>query len=265
MRIRSPPNFENLSMKTDQLTLTEKQPPALVENPSTGSLIAAVIQSGITADNVEVIERLAALKEREEGRDAERQFNSAFVALQTDIPVIVASSVIPNRGKYERFEDVMEKVGPLLRRHGFSVSFEQSADDKRITVKCHLRHIAGHSSTTPFSVRLGGRADSETQADCKASTTAKRNSLLQALNIVIRQDIYQSDEADATIEGDTITEEQAATLQALVEETGADRRKFLAFAHACTTEEVQSRNYTFEAIPANRYAELVAQLEKRRK
>lgn len=225
------------------------------KQPTTISLIAAAIEGGITAENVEVIERLCALKEREDVKNAERDFNAAFVALKKEIPVIVATSIIPNRGKYERYEDIMRVVGPLLLQHGFSESYSQSADEKRITVTCHLSHISGHSRSTSFSVRLGGRADSETQADCKASTTAKRNSLLLALGIVIRQDIYQSDEADATIEGDTITASQAADLRALCEEVKADKKKFLEFADA----------ETFEQIVSSRLNDLVEMLNRKRK
>lgn len=211
--------------------------------PSVGAMLQTFIEKGITAENVSALDQLCQLKERMDMRQAERDFNAAFVALQNDIPEIVATSVIPNRGKYERFEDVMHVVGPLLRRHGFSVSFDQKGDDKRVTVACNLRHIAGHSSQTSFSCRIGGRADSDTQADCKASTTAKRNALLQALNIVIRQDFYQSDEADATMEGGPITASQAADLQALCEETGSDIPKFLAFAGAKTFGEISSSRY----------------------
>lgn len=224
---------------------------------STADLIGKVIQSGITSDNVSVIERLCALKEREETKNAERTFNVAFVALKQKIPVIIASSVIPNRGKYERYEDIMRVVGPLLLEHGFSESYSQKADEKRITVTCHLSHVDGHSRSTDFSVRIGGRADSETQADCKASTTAKRNALLLALGIVIRQDIYQSDEADATIEGDTsatITASQAADLRALCEEVKADKKKFLEFADA----------EKFEQIAASRLNDLVEMLNRKR-
>lgn len=226
-----------------------------VQQQSTSALISAVIQSGITAANVEVIERLCALKEREDIKNAERDFNVSFVALKQEIPVIIASSVIPNRGKYERYEDIMRVVGPLLLKHGFSESYSQSADDKRITVNCHLRHVSGHSMTTPFSVRLGGRADSDTQADCKASTTAKRNSLLLALGIVIRQDIFQSDEADSSIEGGFITREQAADLRLLCEETGSDVKKFLEFADAKTFEEIRD----------SRFADLLEKLNAKRK
>lgn len=238
-----------------QLATTHPQTPALQSSPSIAQLLQGVVERGVTAENTEALTKLCDLYERVEAKNAERAFNSAFVALQSEVPVIVASSVIPSRGKYERFEDVMEKVGPLLRKHGFAVSFEQRADDKRITVTCHLRHIEGHSQSTPFSVRLGGRADSETQADCKASTTAKRNALLQALNIVIRQDIYQSDEADAMIEGGSVTKEQAAELRLLCEETGSDIPRFLAFAGAPKFEEIASA----------RYADLIEKLQSKLK
>lgn len=237
------------------LTIHEPQLPAVAQSPSIALLLQGVIEKGVTAENTQAVSNLCDLYERLEAKNAEREFNAAFVKLQGEMPVIVASSIIPNRGKYERFEDVMRVVGPLLQQNGFAVTFEQSADDKRITVKCHLRHISGHSSTTPFSVRLGGRADSETQADCKASTTAKRNALLQALNIVIRQDIFQSDEADATMEGGTITASQAADLRSLCEEVGADKKKFLEFANA----------ETFEAIATSRLADLTEMLNRKRK
>jgi len=222
--------------------------------PSTLSLIEGVLKSGLTSESVSVVERLVALKEREDIKNAERDFNVSFVALKQEIPVIVATSVIPNRGKYERYEDIMRVVGPLLLKHGFSESYSQSADDKRITVNCHLSHVSGCSRTTPFSVRLGGRADSDTQADCKASTTAKRNALLMALGIVIRQDIYQSDEADSSIEGGFITREQAADLRLLCEETGSDIKKFLEFADA----------KSFEEIMDSRFADLVQKLNSKR-
>lgn len=233
-----------------QLTVPKENHASLTEAPphpgaNIGQMLQAVIEKGVTAENASVMTTLCELYERMEAKGAEREFNAAFVKLQGEIPVIAASSVIQNRGKYERFEDVMRVVFPLLQKNGFSVSFEQGADDKRITVTCNLRHSSGHSTKTPFSVRLGDRADSQVQADCKASTTAKRNALLQALNIVIRQDIFQSDESDPSLEGDGsfITAKQAADLRLRCEEIGADIPRFLTFAEG----------KTFETIPASRY------------
>ena len=233
----------------NQLATTEQT--LAVSEPSIGAMLSQALASGITKDNADGLGKMMELYERMEDRRAEREFSAAFVALQQDIPVIVASSVIPNRGKYERFEDVMHVVGPLLNKHGFAVSFSQEASD-RITVTCHLRHIGGHSVPTKFAVRLGGKADSETQADCKASTTAKRNALLQALNIVIRQDCMQ-DEDDARSLGGTITQAEADNLSDWVEETGTNKADFLRYAGATR----------FEDIAANRLDELTKLLTKK--
>jgi hypothetical protein len=136
----------------------------------------------------------------------------------------------------------MNQISKPLSENGFTVAFSQEADDKRITVTCHLRHIEGHSATTAFSVRVGGKADSETQADCKASTTAKRNALLQALNIVIRQDCL-SDENDPHNEGGAVTPAQATELEHRVKMVNGDVPAFLRCAGAETFATIMSGKY----------------------
>lgn len=211
--------------------------------PSLGQMLGKFIESGITDQNIAAFERMLAMKERMDTKDAEKQFNAAFVALQQDIPVIVASSVIPNRGKYERFEDVMRVVGPLLVKHGFSVSFSMDFKENRILETCHLRHVAGHAQSNSFAVRAGGKADSDTQADCKAATTAKRNALLNCLNIVIRQDVMQNEDGDASLEGSMISKDRVQYLNELLTETKSDVTKFLAMAGVDSVEDIRTGSY----------------------
>lgn len=229
---------------------------ALSSSNPIAPMLTAIIQGGVTAASVDALERMTALYERMESRNAEKEFNSAFVQLQQELPTIVASSVIPNRGKYERFEDVMRQISPFLTKHGFSVSFAQDFRENRILQTCHLRHIAGHSQSNTFAVRAGGKADSDTQADCKASTTAKRNALLNALNIVIRQDIFQGEDGnDATIEGKFISHDKAQYLREQVKETNSNEAEFLRYAGAAKYEE----------IAESRYDSLILALSKKRK
>lgn len=220
---------------------------ATTSQPSVADMLQAVIKGGVTNDNVGALEKMCDLYERMEQRSAEKAFNAAFVALQRDMPTIVAKSVIPNRGKYERFEDLMETIGPLLTLHGFSVSFSQDFKDSRIVETCHLRHEAGHSQSNSFAVRVGGRADSDTQADCKAATTAKRNALCNALNIVIRQDVLQ-DETDVRNEGAFITEQQADDLEHRCKMLNLDLPKILASCKVKAFKELTKERYDeFEA------------------
>lgn len=212
------------------------------ESPNIGAMLSKVLDSGVTSESADTLEKMLSLYERVQAKDAEKQFNTSFSALQNETPEIVASSIIPNRGKYERFEDVMHVLKPLLFKHGFTISFTQEADEKRIRVTCKLAHVGGHAQCNTFGVRLGGKADSEVQSDCKASTTAKRNALLQALNIVVRQDCMQ-DEDDPHNEPEAagfITEKEADELRDWLEAVDGDREEFLKYAKADTFFTIQA-------------------------
>ena len=211
----------------------------VTREPSVALMLQSALASGVTTENAAAVEKMLELYERMEATNSRKAYAAAFVAIQNEMPEIVAQSVIPNRGKYERYEDIMHVLKPMLVRNGFAVSFEQHADDKRITVTCHARHVGGHSEATSFAVRIGAKADSDMQSDCKASTTAKRNALLQAFNIIIRQD-YLQDEDNPANEGGFITDKQAIELREWVESTGSDKQKFLDFARAESFETIHA-------------------------
>ena len=220
---------------------------------SIASAYEAVMSKDLDSEKLAVLKQLLAM-------NAEQQFNAAFVAMQSELPVIVAESAIPNRGKYQRYEDIMQKdgVAKILSKHGFCVAFEQDYKENRVTVTCILRHIGGHSHRTPFTVRVGGKADSDTQSDCKASTTAKRNALCQALNITIRQDVLMDEENDSTLIGnqsDVVTPQQADELERRCHETNSNVIAFLKFAGSDK----------FANIPAKKYDDLDAMLRIKEK
>jgi ERF superfamily len=224
--------------------------------PTPAEMMQAMIEKGVTQENVAAFKELVILSEHMEDRNAQRAFNAAFVALQAELPTIVAQTVIPNRGKYEKFEDIMKVLQPFLDKHGFSVSFSMDFRDNRILETCILRHVGGHSQSNSFAVRTR-KADTETQADCMAATTAKRNALCNALNIVIRQDCLNSED-DAGIVGDVdtkITEEQAFELERRCHDSESNVPAFLKFAQADS----------FKDIMASKYSELDALLSRKEK
>lgn len=250
-----PENQPHYQPPANAVATREAAPLAVRPQPTVADMLQAVVERGITNENVAALEKLTDLYERMQARDAEKAFATAFNKLQSELPTIVASSVIPNRGKYERFEDVMRQIGPVLHRNGFTVSFSMDFKENRILETCHLTHVGGFTRTNSFAVRVSGKADSETQADCKAATTAKRNALLNCLNIVIRQDCFQ-DDSDAAMEGDPsafVTAEQAEELERRVQLTNSNVAAFLSLAGA----------KKFAEIPANRYAELDGLLRRK--
>lgn len=237
-------------MKSEsQLALPQAQ-------PSTAQLIGAVIDRGITADSVNVVERLVALRRDEQAHEAEREFVRDFVALQADIPAMEASKAVKNndgthRYNFAPFEEIMKEVKPLLHRHNFAVTFDNETVDGRVIVTCTLMHVSGHSRKNRHGARIGKGppGSSEAQAEGAASSYAKRFALCSALNITIETD------TDARDVSDNITAEEAEELQAGVEETGIDAPKFLAWLKASE----------FTNIPSNRLEEAREQIKKRRK
>lgn len=233
--------------------LSHVSPAQLAENQAPqselGRIISGVMTQGVSAENVSVIKELMAMKEREDARRAEREFATAFVALQADMPKVEATKAVPNndktiRYKFAPYEDIMDKVKPVLMRHGFTLSFSMSFDEARVIQECTLQHIGGHSRKNRFMARIGGGppGSSDSQKDGAASTYAKRFALCDALNIVIEHDTDGKD--DGRHEGKPITEDEAAYLRELVKETGTDVTKFLKTAGAKTFEEIGATKYS---------------------
>ena len=235
----------------NELQKIDRQEVARAE-PAGGITIEAAFDAAVSKkldkESLEVLKQLVAMS-------AEQKFNEAFVALQADLPVITAKSVIPNRGKYEKFEDIMSVVGPILTRHGFTISFDNDFRDGRVLETCKLS-FAGHTRSNSFAVRVG-RGDDDTQKDCKAATTAKRLALCNALNIVIKQD-FQTSDNDAGLEGDPnakVTPAQADELERRAKLVNADLKAFLSYGG--------SKAAKFADIPARLYADLDRLLTKK--
>jgi len=245
-------------MATDlELTLNDERRAVVPAQPSPAELIRAVIDKGLTAEGVSVIERLVALQEHINDKDAEKQFAVAFAALQGALGTFNATKEVPDKHggvkySYLPFDVIMSRVQPLLVQHGFSLSFSTDMRESRIVQTCTLTHCAGHHRDYLAFVRAGAGpyGATETQADGAAMTYAKRYALCNALNIVVERD---TDGADARNEGEPISFEQQETLREMVRETHADEAAFLKFAGAASYAE----------IGANRYDSLFAALQRK--
>lgn len=236
---------EALAVAPDRQIGTSVQQPG----PNLGLMLQAAIDKGITTENVAVLEKMLDLLERQQSRDAEREFAQAFNRLQAEMPKIVAATSVPDRDgnlkyKFAKYEDIMVAVRPLLLRHGFTVSFSMTCPDGRVAQECTLRHVGGHAQRNSFAVRIGKGPPgaSEPQSDGAASTYAKRFALCNALNIIIEQD---SDGAppDARLEGEPIPSEKVQYLREQVQEIGADASRFLKLAGVARFEDITEGTY----------------------
>lgn len=224
---------------------------------SPSEMMQLMIAKGITQENVAAFKELVVLSERMEDRNAKREFASAFHAMQKDIPSIKAIRAVPDKQggvkyKYAPYSDIMDKVQPLLDKHGFSIRFSSRNDGKCLTMVCTLTHVGGHSESNEFTNRIGAGpyGATETQADGAAGTSAQRNALCDMLNIVIRHD-------DPRALGDLspVSKDQADELERRVKETNSNVPAFLKFAGA----------KSFAEIPATKYDSLDQMLRRKEK
>ena len=93
------------------------------------NLLQALVQVATTPGiSIDVIERMVALQERQEAKQAQRSFFAALTALQAEIPLIHKGGKNNFTGStYARREDIKETLRPLLAKHGFAFSFNEES------------------------------------------------------------------------------------------------------------------------------------------
>lgn len=227
-----PPNQNQMNeapkLKRVSRTLAVKQ---RAEEPSVAAMLGKIIDKGITTENVSALEALVGLYDRMQAKEAEKQFNAAFVDLKKALPQINATKPVPNndgtvRYRYAPLEEIDAEIRPLALQFGFTYSFsegEQQPD--RITKILTIYHVGGHSRSNAFTVRRSAPPKAtDTQADGSTHSYAKRGALCDGFGIIIDHD------DDARMIGKPISKAQAAELAARVTNTKSDEIAFLKFA-----------------------------------
>lgn len=174
---------------------------------------------------------------------AEQEYNTAFRAFQEECPTIPRKSTakIPTRKgtggfsyDYADVETIMRTIGPVLSKHGLSVSFD-AADynptTKILTATCRCSHIGGHSRTSSFPVTTETDAGMSAQQKFGAAATyAQRRALSAGLGLWTGDPDHDGGEPPPPREPPKrLTEEQADRITELVQEVGQDWNKLLAW------------------------------------
>lgn len=175
-------------------------------------------------EHVEALERLLAMKERAEDREAKRLFMEALAQAQAELPQIERLGS-GQSNPYGRLEDIDSILRPIMARHGFALSFDEktSANDSREHTAT-LTHRAGHSEvkSCTLPVDKGGNKNG-VQAVGSTTSYAQRYLTGKHFNLVFKG--ADTDGEDLT----PITDEQMKDLQTLMSDVKADTAKFLAF------------------------------------
>lgn len=231
--------------------------PVTTGGDSTAALINMVERASTNPDvDVEKLERLWSMYDAERNRQAEQAFNSALARIQSDLPTIPARGQIKHNNKlistYGRWdEDILPIIRPVLKAHGFGLSFRTETRGE-VTVEAVLSHEAGHSERTSITLAPDNSGSkSGPQAVASSVSYGKRYTAASLLNLEIHG---QDDDAQAASGPERISAEQAATIESLIEEVGANRTNFLRY---CKVDKI-------EDIAAQAYDDVIRALEKKR-
>lgn len=219
---------------TDQAVVVRETTPMPALSSEGRDIRSVIIELVRDKDfDVEKLRAMTDLQNSVEDRQAERAFNIAFVAMQAELPVIKRDGSLEYEkekgrpetkylvSKYARYEDIAKAIGPVLARHGFSVSFDaepRPTDGGGLLVSCVLRHEAGHVHHGPaLPVPLdtsGGK--NNIQAYGSALSYGKRYGLFAVLNVITEGE----DDDGVAAGGSPVSYDEAAEIKKLVDEAG---------------------------------------------
>lgn len=210
------------------------------------------LATGPSAINVDVIERLVALQERQDAKRGEAQFNEAMNLVQAQInPVSTDAQNDHTRSRYATLEAIDAAIRPVYLRHGFSLSFDNpKTSQDGITVSCRVMHIGGHSETRTLTGALdmaGSQGKSnKTAIQALGSTVSYLERYLTCMIFNVR--IKREDNDGNRITG-FITEQQAQSIEDMLAQVSwvpgkPQRQRFLSeIVGAKSVREINASDY----------------------
>jgi hypothetical protein len=213
------------------------------------AILRLAVEKGIDAES---LERLCALAEHREDRQAAREFADALRTFQERCPPIQKAAEgggASRKGggfafKYAKLDAIDRIVRPILADLGLSYSWDAELTESGLMrTTCTLRHVNGHRETSSFvcptSSASPGMSDQHKYGG--ATTFGRRVTLTAVLGLTT------TEEDTGGFDPVPITQKQAADLECLVAEVGANEEKFLRWLNVEKYEDISAERFN-EAI-----------------
>lgn len=191
-------------------------------------MLDRAVQSGAS---IEVLTKLMDLQERYEKNQARKAFEAALAAARADFkPIIKAREVdfTSQKGRtnyrYEDLGGIANAVDPILAKHGLSYRYRTTSNiNEPITVTCIVFGYGHSEENTLCAGRDESGNKNSIQAVASTVTYLERYTLKAALGLAASND----DDGKASAAVETITDDQADELMALLKETKSNPIAFL--------------------------------------
>ena len=207
--------------------------------------------------DVQKLEKLLDMQERILAKSAEMAFNNAMNQAQSETGRIAADSEnIHTQSLYASYAALDRVLRPIYTKHGFSLSFDTGeSPENTVKVLCYVSHNAGYTRTYKVPMPAdgkgakGGDVMTKTHAAGSAMQYGQRYLLKLIFNVAVGKD---DDGNDAGTE--YISENQAADLNILLDDVGANKEAFCAFFKIPSVDKlsVQALEHATAMIEAKR-------------
>lgn len=225
------------------------------QQSSPARLIEMAIQQNA---DVAKLEKLMDLQERWDARQAEVSFNAALNRVQANLPQIEKKAENKQTSsKYAKLEDVNAALVPVYAAEGFSISWgtDNSPLEGYIRLVADLSHAAGHTRRYHLDTPLDRAGIKGTDNKTLVHATGSSISYGRRYLTLMMFNASTYDDKDGNHPKPTVSEEQQANLQALIDEVGANKAGFLGFFKVRSLAEIY----------ADKYVDAVRMLEAKRK
>jgi hypothetical protein len=197
--------------------------------------------------NMDLLERLMSLQERYEAGHARKAFLEAKAAFKAEAPRIAKDKDNKQfNSKYASIGNVVGTVNPVLSKHGLDARWQIEQSDKgAVKVICILSHLLGHAEsadmTAPPDTSGGDKAKNPIQ-QIKSTVTYLKLATYEAVTGIATEEGNKDDDGNAA--GDaTISAEQAAELEKLAEEVGANKAAFFNYAKIDSFSDILVKHF----------------------
>jgi len=227
-----------MTYESQLLNPLSSQLPKTFSEPTLVSVIIERIRAGVSLEEAKEYYRFLREVQADEARIAAA---ADFVKLQAELPAIPKLGQAHNY-KYARWEDINERIKPILTKHGFALNFSITDETETgLAIIAILRHRLGHEERTSKRLPLDKSGSKNiVQQFGSTQSYAQRYAAIALLNLV-----SHGEDTDAADAADTffVDAAQIAELRKLIERSGR-------------TEELFCKKFMAEKIellPASKY------------
>lgn len=248
-------------MTTEPAHAVVNVPNLALAAPTAMNLLSMAIEKGV---DVASLEKLQAMAERAQDREAVREFAMALGGFQGHAPQIEKKRVaeftgrngVTTRYTYCSLDDICAAVRPALLEWGLSYTWDSTIEGGSLTVVCTVRHLSGHEVTASMTLPVANPSSMNDQQKVGSAMSYGRRYTLTAALGLTSADPDDDGHAAGAASSNPISDRQLAELTQEINSRDIDIAKFLRAIGAESLEAIDAGSYSGVLATARRKAKV---------